>query len=252
MDNLMLKRLGMTKREVQIYLKLLEYGESGVNNLARGLGENRTSVYSLLNAMKKKGFVSFYTKSKVKIFVPTDPTFLINHYVEGAQGLKKFLPELLAIHNRYNKVKPRITFYEGVDGIKQIGELLLEVPGSTRLSFMGIDRNIHPEIEKYYEEDFINRRIEAGIRYRGIVTGRLPMGNRYEPTEKGQMRELKYIDTNRLPVKIHIDIFPRNKVALYSYHKDELMGVVIEHEDFYDTMKTVFELAWAGVEVLQS
>lgn len=122
---------------------------------------------------------------------------------------------------------------------------------SAPFSFMGIDKNIHPEIEKYYEEDFINRRIEAGIKYKGIITGKLPMGNKYKPTEKGQLRELKYIDSKKLPIKIHIDIFPRNKVALYSYHKDNLMGVVIEHEDFFNTMKTVFDLAWAGVDILK-
>jgi len=35
-------------------------------------------------------------------------------------------------------------------------------------------------------------------------------------------------------------------VALYSYAKEEMMGVVIEHESFYKTMKTVFKLAWMG------
>lgn len=251
MDKNTLEKLGMTPKEVKVYLKLLEYGESGVNNLARGLGENRTSAYSLLNAMNKKGFVSYYVKKNVKTYVPTDPTFLINHFIEGAKDLKKILPELLAVHNKYSKTKPKITFYEGVEGIKQIGELLLEAPGSTRLSLMGIDENIHPEVKKYYEEDFINRRIEAGITYRGIVTGTLPMGSKYKHTEKDQLRELKYIDFKKLPIQIHIDIFPYNKVALYSYHKDDLMGVVIEHEAFYNTMKTVFELAWAGVDVIQ-
>jgi sugar-specific transcriptional regulator TrmB len=252
MDKKLLEKLGMSSKELDIYLKLLEYGESGVNNLSRVVGENRTSTYSLLNAMQKKGFVSFYVKNKMKIYVPTDPTFLINSFIKGAEQLKTILPELLAVHNKYSKKKPKIIFYEGIEGIKQIGELLLEAPGSTRLSFMGIDKNIHPEIEKYYEEDFINRRIEAGIKYRGIVTGKLPMGNKYKPTEKDQLRELRYIDSKKFPIKIHIDIFPFNKVALYSYHKDELMGVVIEHEDFYNTMKTVFELAWAGVDILQN
>lgn len=248
METIKLKKLGMTQKEVNLYLKLLEYGESGVNNLARSVGGNRTSTYSLLKAMQKKGFVSFYVKKKVQIFVPTDPALLINQLVEGANSLKKILPELLAIHNQHGKTKPKITFYEGIDGIKQIGELLLAVPGSTRLSFMGIDKNIHPEIERYYEEDFINRRIELGITYRGIVTGKLPMGNKYKATEEGQLRVLKYIDSKKFPIRIHIDVFPKNKVALYSYHKDDLMGVVIEHENFYNTMKTVFELAWAGVD----
>lgn len=252
LDEKLLAKLGMNAKETKIYLKLLELGESGANILARSIGENRTSTYSLLNAMKKKGLLSFYERNKIKYFVPTDPTFLINRFLEGAKGMHRLLPELLAIHNKFSKTKPKITFYEGVDGIKQIGEILLEAPGSIRYSFMCIDeKTIHPEIKRYYEEDFINRRIELGIKYKGIVSGYMPMGNKHKPTETDQLRELKYINVKKFPIRIHIDIFTYNKVALYSYHKDELMGVIIEHEDFYTTMKTVFELAWAGVDVLK-
>lgn len=251
MDQNLLKKLDLTPRESKIYLKLLEFGESGANVLAKSIGENRTSTYSLLNSMRKKGIISFYVRNKIKYFVPTDPTFLINRFMDGAKGLQKMLPELLAIQNKFSKKKPKITFYEGVEGIKQIGEILLEAPGSTRVSFMCIDeKTIHPEIKRYYEEEFVNRRIELGITYKGIVAGYLPMGNRHTPTEKGQLRDLKYIDPKKSPIKIQIDIFPYNKVALYSYHKDEMIGVIIEHEDFYVTMKTVFELAWSGVPTL--
>lgn len=251
MDIKVLSQLGLSEKEAKIYLKLLEFGECGASVLAKSLGENRTTVYSLLNAMRKKGVVSFYVKKKMKFFVPQDPTFLVGRVAEGVKWLQKLLPELLAIHNKYNKTKPKITFYEGVEGIKQIGEILLEVPDSTRLSFMGVDEStIHPEIKRYYEEDFINRRIELGIKYKGIVAGYIPMGNKYKKTEKDQCRELKYVNPKKLPIKNHIDIFPNNKVALYSYHKDEMMGVIIEHEAFYTTMKTVFQLAWAGIDTV--
>lgn len=243
-----LQKLGMTAKEVKVYIKMLELGSCLANTLAKRLNENRTSTYSLLQSLQKKGIVSYFIKKNVKYFVPTDPTFLINHYFDQASNLKKFLPQLLAIYNQY-KEKPKITFYEGVEGIKQIGEILLEVPGSTRESFMGIDeKTIHPEIKKYYEEDFVNRRIELGITFRGIVTGYLPMGSRHKKTNKEHLRELKFVDPKIFPIKIQIDIFPNNKVALYSQHKDAPMGIVIEHEDFYHTMKTAFKLAWAGID----
>lgn len=248
MDKNLLEKLGMTAKEAKLYLKLLELGSVGANVLSKKIDENRTSTYSLLNAMMKKGHVSYFTKSGVKFYSASDPRALIDHYFDGAKQLKAFLPELLAVTNKYGQ-KPKITFYEGVEGIKQICEILLEVPGSTRDSFMGIDaKKIHPEIKKYFEEDFINRRVELDIKYRGIVTGYVPMGDRYSRDEKGQNRELKYVDGKKFPIKIQIDIFPNNKVALYSYNKDEMMGVIIEHESFYITMKTAFKLAWAGVD----
>ena len=247
MDAKALKKLGMTEKEIKLYLKMLELGETGANTLSKRLGENRTSTYSLLQSMQKKGLISFIVKKGVKYFIPTDPTFLINQYTAGAKNLQKLLPELLAIHNVQGQ-KPKITFYEGVEGIKQIGEILLQIPSSTRYSFMGVNEaTIHSEIKKFYEEDFINRRIELGIKYKGIVAGYIPMGNKYDPTEKAQLRDLKYVNPKKFPIRNHIDIFPENKIAIYSYHKDEMMGVIIEHEAFYTTMKTVFELAWAGV-----
>lgn len=249
MNQTLLQKLNMTSKEVQVYLKLLELGSSGANSLSKRLNENRTSTYSLLWSMQKKGFVSYIKKGNVKYFMPADPSILIKNYIEEAHGLQKFLPELLVLYNKFGSPKPKITFYEGVSGIKQIGEILLEVPGSTRYSFMGADeKTIHPEIKRYYEEDFVNRRIKLGITYQAIVTGFLPMGSEFEKTEKGQLRKLKFVDPEKFPVKIHIDIFPKNKVALYSYHKDEMMGVMIEHEAFYKTMVTVFKLAWAGVD----
>ena len=248
MHQKLLENLNMNPKEIKLYLKLLEFGEVGAHVLSKSIVENRTTTYSLLNAMIKKGFVSYTKKGQIKYFSATSPQILVEHFFDDAVQLKKILPELMAIMNKGGQ-KPKITFYEGVEGIKQIGEILLEVPGSVRESFMGFDPNtIHPEIKKYYETDFVNRRIQKGILYRGIVTGLPPMGDQYKIDDKDQLRELKYIDAKILPIKIHIDIFPRNKIAIYSYHKDEMIGIIIEHESFYATMKTVFALAWAGVE----
>lgn len=243
-----LQKLGMPPKEAEIYLKLLELGSAVASTLAKSLNENRTSTYSLLNSMIKKGFVSFVVKNNIKYFQAADPKFLIQKYFEEGNQLRTLLPELLAIYNQHGQ-KPKITFFEGVNGIKQICETLLEVPHPTRESFMGVDEKlIHPEIKKYFEENFINRRIGLGITYRGIVTGYIPMGNKYKKTEKGQLREIKYVNPKKFPIKIQIDIFPNNKVALYSYNKNEMMGVIIEHQSFHETMKTAFKLAWAGVQ----
>lgn len=252
MNSSLLQKLGLAPKEVDLYLKLLELGSSSAHSLSLRIGENRTTTYSLLLSLEKKGFISYFKKAGVKYFVPTDPGIIINNYMEGAKSLQNILPQLLAITNTSGQ-KPKITFYEGVQGIKQICEILLEVPGSVRESFMSVDpATIHPEIKRYFDEDFVNRRIENKILYRGIVVGQLPIGNKYPATLEGQLREIKYIDAKKFPIKNHIDIFPKNKVALYSYHKDEMMGVIIEHEDFYITMKTVFKLAWRGVDMLSS
>ncbi|MDP4007833.1 MAG: helix-turn-helix domain-containing protein [Candidatus Peregrinibacteria bacterium] len=246
-----LERIGMTNKEIKLYLKLLEFGDAGANTLARSTNENRTTTYSLLNSMIDKGFVSYYKKGSLKHFAPVNPSMLVAKFLDDANQLKRILPELLAVTNSLAH-KPKITFHEGLDGIKHICGLILSKPGSVRYSFMGIDKDkMDPDVFEYYENDYINKRIEKGIKYIGIVAGEIPMGTEYEKTQEGQLRELKYIDKNLFPLDIHIDIFPDNRVALFSQNKGEIMGVVIEHESFYNTMKTVFKLAWAGVDALE-
>lgn len=248
MNQSLLENIGMSTKQANAYLKLLQLGSAPASALAKKMNENRTSAYSLLNAMLKKGFVSYFEKRGVKYYVSTDPRILLEKNLSTAKTLFDYLPELLAIQNQHGQ-KPKITFYEGLEGIKQLCEKVLEVPGSVRESFMGIDpERIHPEIKDFFEKDIVNRRIELGITYRGIVTGYIPMADRHQKTEKGQLRELKFVDAEKFPIKIHIDIYPKNKVALYSYNKDEMMGVVIEHESFFITMKTAFALAWRGID----
>jgi hypothetical protein len=167
-------------------------------------------------------------------------------YIENGNILNSLIPQLLALQNIHDQ-KPKITFYEGVEGIKQICETLLEVPDSTRESFMGInEQSIHPEIKRYFEEEFIPRRIQINQKFRGIITGYVPLSQSHPDSHEGQKREVKYVDAKNFPIQIQIDIYPQNKVALYSYDKDVMMGVVIEHEAFYNTMTTVFKLAWNG------
>lgn len=244
----LLAKLGMTSKEINLYFALLELETCRAYTLAKKINENRTTTYSLLSSMQRKGMVSFLIKNNIKYFSAVDPKILIDHYFSNGQLLKSYLPELLAIHNQSSQ-KPKITFYEGIEGIKQICETLLEVPNSVRESFMGVDaKTIHPEISRYFAEDFLPRRIEKNIVYRGIVMGPMPMAKNFPKNLASHKREIKRVDSKLFPLKIHIDIFPTNKVALYSYNKEEMMGVIIEHESFFITMKTAFKLAWAGVD----
>ncbi len=237
----------MTQKEIKIYLKLLEYGSARANILAKATNENRTSTYSLLNSMLKKGLVNYYKKANIKYYSATSPKILIEGLQEDTNQLMRMLPELLAITNQYAQ-KPKISFYEGVEGIKQIAKTMLEVPNSVRDSFMGLDKEkLDPEVKKYIEQEFLEKRVAKNIGYRGIVSGYMPMAKGLPRNQKSHLREVRTIDPKKFPLKIHVDVYPPNRVAIFSYHKGEVMGVIIEHNSFYTTMKTIFQLAWQGI-----
>ena len=54
-----LKQIGLTENEIQVYLTLLKIGSSGVSTIAEHSGLYRPYVYDTLERLQEKGLVSF-------------------------------------------------------------------------------------------------------------------------------------------------------------------------------------------------
>jgi len=72
-----LSKIGFNKKETKVYLELLKIGPQPVSIIAKRLFYNRTSTYSILRGLEKKGVVSNYKNYNLKIFVASDPNALI-------------------------------------------------------------------------------------------------------------------------------------------------------------------------------
>ena len=64
----------------------------------------------------------------MKYFSVESPQILVNQMEEKFQKAKKLLPELLSITNTI-AYKPKIQYYEGAQGIKNIFEATLKAKG---------------------------------------------------------------------------------------------------------------------------
>ena len=59
----------------------------------------------------------------------------------------------------------------------------------------------------------------------------------------------KKILTNKLPIEADIAIFG-DKVRIATM-KNKLMGIVIENKEIATTLKSLFDLAWKGVDLIK-
>ena len=89
-----LQSLGLTEKEIQIYLACLKLGSSLVQDIALSAKQNRTSTYDLLSSLEKKGFVSFTISSGKKHYQAINPKNLINLFKEKEKLIEESLPEL--------------------------------------------------------------------------------------------------------------------------------------------------------------
>ncbi|MFH0769857.1 MAG: helix-turn-helix domain-containing protein [Candidatus Peregrinibacteria bacterium] len=238
--------LGLTKDEASVYLAILELGGSYVSAIARKAGVHRVVCYKILSELIEKGLVSSFIKNKVKHFAVESPKILVLKQREKFERAEKLLPELLSITNAL-AYKPKIQYYEGLEGMKNIFEETL-TSSSELLGYTNLE-----DIPKVIPEDFLRRYAERKIA-RGIKTRMLSPHTktalRYLKTyyPKGfdpALVEILFVNPREFHFEYEITIYG-DKVAILSLNPEERMGLIIESPVYARTQRAVFQLAWLG------
>jgi sugar-specific transcriptional regulator TrmB len=231
-----LKTLNLSNNESKIYLELLKMGTSKVNEIAKRLNLPRTTVYNILDSLISKGFVSYVIKSGIKYFESTDPQRLLLKEEEKLNKLKSIIPELEKIKQTIGE-KPMVEIYEGVEGMKSIIEQVLRMPkGNTLYAYNNADLY---KYLGYYFPNYVKRRRKKGI-YAKVIVERCKESKKYR--KKGEKILLKM---RFYPKRFDSNVFIfENKVALLTFSKEILMGVLIENESIANTQREVFNILW--------
>lgn len=233
-----LKDFGLSEKEGKIYLANLELGATTIQELARKSEVKRTTVYTVIEELKKKGLVSEVKKGIKTLFVPEDPEKLARLTEEREKRLKEMLPELKSIYNLVPK-KPRVRFYEGVEGIKSIFDDVLKT-GKNYYHIDPSEQALMKIVGKDYLDNLVKRRVEKNI-FCKVIWGKELWTEEQAKRSKEVLRESKWLPREyRLPTREYIY---GNKVALMSLEK-EPMGLIIEDKNIADLQRLFFEALW--------
>ncbi|MFH1711768.1 MAG: helix-turn-helix domain-containing protein, partial [Patescibacteria group bacterium] len=112
-----LKQIGFTDKQTDVYISLLSLGPNSVRSIAEHCDINRQSVHEILKWLQEQGLATWYHKEKKQYFIAEDPQML-NHLVndrkteldETSRELEKAIPELRAIHHREDE-RPVAKYY---------------------------------------------------------------------------------------------------------------------------------------------
>lgn len=241
-----LETLGLSAEEAKVYLAVLELGSSYVSAIAKKARVNRVGCYHTLGNLVRKGIVSSFTKNKISYFSVESPKILVNQMEEKWQKAKKLLPELLSMTHSL-AYKPKIQYYEGLAGIKNIFEDTLnaqtEIIGYTNLE------ELPRVIPEDYIRDYAGRKVERGIKTRmlsPLTKKALTYLKRYYPKNYDRrLSEILFINPREYPFEYEINIY-NNIVSIVSLNPDELVGFIMESPLYAKTQRSIFNLAWLG------
>jgi len=243
MDKNVLVKFGLSEKEAQIYLSLLELGATSVANIAVKAKINRTTAYDILEALVNFGIAGRVGDRKKKTYVAEHPEQLVTYlerkskeYVEKSEVAKSMLPELKSIYNSIPH-RPRVKLYEGEDGIISIYEDSL-TSKTEILSWLNAENTA--DFAKKYFEEYYKRRAENKIHIKAIVSD-TPEARRIKKRNEIENRESRLIPKELMDIKPECYIYD-DKVAFMSLR--EKFGIIIESKDIADAQRKLFALAW--------
>ncbi len=237
-----LARLGIDGKRARFYLAALELGEAPITEIAKKAGISRTTAYDVLARLLQDGLVTQVEKSGRLHVLAEDPASLLRALDDRRQLLAGLLPELRSIYN-LSAVKPRIHFYEGVEGIRTVLHDTLACQSRQLRGILSVlDLFEVPGMREM--EQYVARRIETGIFLR-VVRSRVKDAGDIWPTRRADLRELRYTPEG-LVFTMTTYIYD-NKVSMISSRRENF-GMIIESEEFAALQANLFEVLWRASE----
>jgi HTH-type transcriptional regulator, sugar sensing transcriptional regulator len=238
MDTLALKNLGLNEKEAMVYLALLELGQSQIFEISRKSAIKRTTVYTILEKLKEKGLISSVMKGKRILYSAADPRKLQQEARDRVETIERLMPELLSITNLIEK-KPKVRFYEGIEGIEEVYKDALNYTNQEMVAW--VSQYAWHALTKEFEDYYIPRRVKNKVWVRAIAPD-TPETRLYKERDQVQLRKTKLVDNHLFPIDVEIDLYGKDKISIMAF--EEKIGLIIESRKIYNTLKSIFEMNW--------
>lgn len=235
---------GLSENEARVYLAALTLGASSVQRIAKLSEVKRTTVYSIIEALKVHGLVHEELKGFKRVFVAEHPQALDKVLSARRKLLDELLPEFSALYN-LKSGEDTIRFYEGIDEVKRVYEGLLEDIRPKEdymvLSAMKSWYDLDPD----YFERFtlrrgeLSRRLDFRIR---LLLQDTPITQRHKKMERTYNEQIKILPKT-VSLTTNVVIIPR-KVVIHQL-VPPIHAMVIHNSNIVRLHRETFELLWS-------
>jgi sugar-specific transcriptional regulator TrmB len=245
-----LKQLGFSDKESKVYLAALELGPQPVQEIAKRAGVNRATTYVMIESLTQRGLMSSMEKGKKRYFTAesADRLFnIVNAEKEAATAkeelIEKIMPDLRAL-TASSESKPRVRFYEGVEGLKAIMQDFTE----SKVDYIEHALDVDEFRKHFSDEDFPEHReklIKSKVKFKGLIT---TSGSPPALIAESEVfsKQFRYVPKEKFVFPGEMVIYG-DKVAILTF-KGKVMGVIIESHEIKQMLSTLFNMAWESAK----
>ena len=242
-----LQNIGLNEKEIEVYLSNLEVGSQPASVIARRVKIPRNTTRFILDKLVEKGIIEKTKRANTQLYSPGEPKNLINLLESQRVDLNADIDDKVTQLNsvmaelesrfRPESTKPKVTFYEGDDGLKKVYEDTLKSSENLR-SFASFDA-MHGVLPGYFQT-YYERRVKNKLHMRSIHPDS-KLAREKTKNDKKEMRDSRLIPQDKYDFTPEIQIYD-NKISITSLK--EKLGIIIESQEIYHAMSVIFELSW--------
>lgn len=253
-----LQKLGLSKRESEIYLALLKRKEFTAPEIGKMTSVSRNKSYEMLQSLVKKRLCTEKYKNGVKIFSSIKPEIalqnIISTYEEELDEKKKlkeeFKEELTELYAANENISDSLDYIEILTDLGQIRNRWLELQEGAKSEILGFNKPpfaVSLANNVSHQEKVSKKKVmEKGIYEFSEVSSESSLKDFLAVTEMyvNIGEDVKVIDV--LPMKIMIIDEKITMLALNDpvSMKPSITTIIINHPDYAKTQKKVFESYW--------
>jgi HTH-type transcriptional regulator, sugar sensing transcriptional regulator len=238
-----LNDLGLTENESSVYFSALSLGPTTILKIAKSAEIKRTTVYSVMESLQKKGLVSIEFRGFKKFYVAENPEKLDSILEQRKVRLQQFLPEFAALYNLKGG-ESFLKYYEGIEAVKNVYESLIRDvrPHEDYLVMANQDQWL--SLDREYFKNFLARRAKLPIKVRMM----------FQDTELGRKwkaeRHILNTKIKTLPpsTKISTNLVVTPQRVLIHQLVPPIFGIVIENRSIIRMHQEMFEIIWNSLE----
>lgn len=253
-----LKKLGLTDKEIDIYLMLLSIGEATASNLAYRTGIAKNSCRYICEQLLEKKLISLKKRGNMFIYKADPPEkmmFLLEEEERKIQdkkeGFNRILGDLINLSNPENTL-PKIRFYNGYDGIKDsYRDMISECKGKEMMAIFSVVENVGVELQEFFLKEYVPSRVEKEIFMKNICLDS-PKGIKYKQNDKRDLRETKVVSSKLFPViNTEINLYD-NSMHYMSFDTKDSFAMIVQDTYITSMLKAVFTIIWNNHKILET
>ena len=234
MDTKLLEEIGLTPKEVDVYLALMQSRSSSIFDLMNRARVSRKSIYEILQKLLNKGLVSYTIQDNKKIFEAVSPERLIEIVKEKEANIQSMLPELMKRYQK-NEKDVKVEVFLGTEGMKTVSNNLLK---EKKNFYVLANEGKIFEYLKYYMPQFQQKMRVLGI-WGDVIYSESARDKKYHTPAENNIRYVS--DKYSSPMSIAIY---GNNVNILIYSEDNPIAIHLKSKDIAQSFMHYFNLMW--------